>query len=143
MHKKEEEIYNMWIIIIVAVIAIVAWVSRGGWARFKNDAVGQKDYCYNCKYCVKNDSGVWICRLSKCDVITEDTIMPCCEKPVITEDDLADLFELGIWNEEGKKYIRETMLGQQMGWFDIDAFLKKLPIEHPEFILPDASNRYQ
>ena len=128
----------MWIIIIIAVIAIAAWVSRGGWARFKNSCLGQKDFCYNCKYCVKGDNGRWFCRLSKCDSITEETFMDCCEKPIVTEDDLKELFQLEIWNEEGKNYIRQKMLGQNMGWLDIEAFLKRIPQEHPEYMLPEA-----
>ncbi len=133
----------MWIILIIAVIVIAAWVSRGGWARFKNFFLGQKDYCYNCKYCVKDNSGTYFCRLSKCNSIEEDTVMQCCEKPTITQSDLDDLFELEIWNEEGKSYIQQRCLGQKMGWYDIEAFLKKLPDEHPEYILPDARERYQ
>ena len=133
----------MWLVVIVLVIVIAAWASRGGWARAKNSVLGQKDYCYNCKYCVKNDAGVWICRLSKCDVITEDLVMPCCEKPTVTEADMQELSALRIWNEEGLRYIREKCLGQKMGWHDLDAFLTALPQEHPEFILPDASERYQ
>ena len=128
----------MWLLLIIGGIALYFWLKGRGGAEFKNSILCEEGFCLNCKYCIKNSADQWICRLSKCDNITDDTYMSCCEKPRVTEDDLRELFQLSIWNEAGMNYIHDKILGQRMGWLDINEFLTQLPNEHPEFI---ANNR--
>lgn len=60
--------------------------------------------------------------------------MSSFEKPKVTEDNLKELFALGIWNDAGKQYLRQNLLGKAMTWAELDNYLKQLPNDHPEFI---------
>lgn len=134
----------MWIVIVLIIVVALIVKGNGLWAaRARNStiswATGEEGLCCECKHCRKDssrrfsDTG-WFCSISKCEHITHETRMRCFEKPKITEDDLQELFVLGIWNEEGKQYIRQSLLGETMTWSELNAYLKKLPIEHPEYI---------
>ncbi len=59
--------------------------------------------------------------------------MPCFEKPKVTEDDLRELFTLGVWTSNGQNFIRNSILGEKMTFTELDAFLTKLAEEHPEY----------
>ena len=61
-------------------------------------------------------------------------MMKCYERPRISEADLNELFTVGIWNESGKQFLRQNLLGKSMSWTELDEYLKQLPKEHPEFI---------
>ena len=109
---------------------------------------GERGRCIDCKHCCKDDNFQYsrtgyFCRLSRCEDITESTVMDCKVKPSVTEDDLQELFKLKIWTPEGERYIRGELLGKKMTFDEVDAFLKKIPQEHPEFIRSDTAARYQ
>lgn len=137
----------MFLLVVIAIIVIVVIVrGKGYWAAKTRNSViswatGAEGNCYEYKHCRKDDSGRYsttgyFCALSKCDHITESTVMNCFEKPKITEEDLKELFALGIWNESGKQYLRQNLLGKAMTWTELDNYLKQLPIDHPEYINP-------
>lgn len=143
-----------WLLVIVVAVIVIAVIIKGNgyWAaKTRNNiiswATNAQGNCCECKHCRKDDSGRfsntgYYCALSKCENITESTVMNCFEKPKITEEDLKELFSLGIWNESGKRFIRANLLGKAMTWTEINNYLKQLPIDHPEFINRDSSNRY-
>lgn len=132
------------IILIVAIVIVVLIKGNGYWAaKTRNDikswATGAEGKCCECKNCREDDSGRYsdtgyFCTISKCDNITETTVMNCFEKPKITEEDLNELFSLGVWNESGKQFLRQKLLGKAMTWTELDEYLKQLPNEHPDFI---------
>lgn len=136
----------LWIILIAVVVIVIVVIvkGKGYWAaKTKNSitswATGANGNCIECKHCRKDDSGRYshtgyFCTLSKCNNITESTVMNCFEKPKVTEDDLKELFTLGIWNDAGKQYLRRNLLGRSMTWNELNNYLKQLPNEHPEFI---------
>ena len=135
----------MFWIILIAIIVIIYIVKGNGYfaARARNSikawAIAKEGYCHECKHCVKDETGQrsrtgYFCALSKCQNITEETRMNCFEKPKITEEDLQALFDLGIWNDAGKQFLRSNLLGKAMTWTELDNYLKQLPIDHPEFI---------
>lgn len=142
-----------WIIVIAAVIIFFILKSDSyDAARIRNGVksyfVGEQGLCRECKHCVRDESrrfsdSEWVCRLSKCTHITEDTMMDCFEKPRVTEDDLNELFALGIWNDAGKRYLREMLLGKEMTFSELDAFLRELPKQYPHFIDPEYIQRNQ
>lgn len=145
----------MFVLILIAiVIAVIYFRADDGynWAVLKNKAARWVAYedkpCIDCKYCCRDDIGKYsdtgyFCRLSNCKNITESTKMRCFEMPTVTEDDLKELFDLGIWNNEGKEYLRNTLLNKKMTFRELDDYLTKLPLEHPEFIDEEAKKRYQ
>lgn len=119
-------------------------------AKIKNDLVEmastEKHHCCECKYCVYDPNNRYsdtdyFCRMSKCNYITPETKMPCFEKPKVTEDDLRELFALGIWTSNGQNYIRNSIFGEKMTFTELDAFLTKLAEEHPEYIDPEYTNK--
>lgn len=126
----------VWLILIAIVVVI--WIARGksyDSARIKNSLIGQPGFCCDCKHCVKDDSHRfsntdYYCAISKCYDITKNTKMDCVEKPTVTEEDLTTLFEMGLWNEKGKEYIRNSLLFKQMTFSEIDEFLTNLPSEY-------------
>lgn len=135
----------MFLILIIAVIVIIVIVKGNGYwaAKTRNSiiswATGAKGNCCECKHCRKDDTGRYsntgyFCALSKCNNITESTVMNCFEKPKITEDDLNVLFDLEIWNDDGKQYLRQNLLGKAMTWTELDNYIRQLAKEHPEFI---------
>lgn len=142
-----------WIILVAAVV--VFWIVKGNSydaAKLRNKvktwANDEEGYCCECKHCVKDPSRrfsntKYYCSISNCSDITPETIMNCFEKPIITEKDLAELFALGIWNEQGKSYIRKNILGKKMTFSELDAFLKDLPQKYPNFIDPEYIKRNQ
>lgn len=69
--------------------------------------------------------------------------MNCFEKPKITEDDLEQLFSIGVWNDAGMQYLRQNLLGKAMTWTELDNYLKPLPNEHPEYIDQAKKAEYQ
>ena len=126
-------------VIIYFVVKHLMEEAKYKFDKTKNSLLGERGYCLNCKYCLRDDArqygnSTYFCRLSKCDDIEADTIMDCVEKPTVTEEDLQELYKLGIWNEAGKRYLREQLLGKKMGWKDIDEYLSKLPSVYPEYI---------
>lgn len=137
-----------WLWIIVGIVGLVIYRGKGYWAaKTRNDIISYlfctEGYCCECKHCRRDNSGRYsatgyFCALSKCYNITEATVMNCFEKPVITMDDLNELFTLGVWNDAGMQYLRQTLLGRSMTWTELDNFLKQLPYEHPEFISETA-----
>lgn len=130
------------IIVLIIIIVFVVKVKSGGSRTVDNmvaNIAGEKDRCLNCKFCCSDKSHQfsntdYFCRLSKCDYIDSSTVMNCVVKPTVTEQDLQELFKLGIWTASGKQYIRNQLLGKKMGFADVDEFLKRLPNEHPEYI---------
>lgn len=138
------------IIYIVIIAGILLFIIKGKGlyaARARNTiiswATGDEGYCCYCKHCKKDTSRRysntdWYCELYKCEDITPETYMHCFEKPKITEQDLQELFELGIWNEAGKEYIRKSILGRAMTFPELDEFMTKIPSEHPEYIDPNC-----
>ena len=116
-------------------------------ARMKNSivswATGQEGFCKDCKHCRFDKSRRFsrtdfFCSLSRCKDITETTRMNCYEKPKVTEADLQQLFALGIWTNEGKRFIRQSILGKSMTYSDVDEFLTALPTKYPEYIAPKS-----
>ena len=131
--------YIIGFIVIAAILYAVFSKVRESFERAKNTVMGIEGNCVNCCHCCVDEKCQisptgYYCRLSKCENITPETVMPCMEKPKVTEGDLNELFALGIWNESGKQYIRNTILGERMLYEDVDEFLKRIPVEHPEFI---------
>lgn len=135
----------MFLLLVIAVIVIVVIVKGNGYwaAKTRNSVVswatGAEGNCCECKHCRKDDTGRYsttgyFCVLSKCNNITESTVMNCFEKPKVTEEDLKELFALGIWNDAGKQYLRQNLLGKAMTWTELDNYLTQLPHDHPEFI---------
>lgn len=139
--------------LIVIAIVVIFWLIKGkgyGAARARNSivswATGEQGRCCECKHCVKDESHRfsktdWYCSLSKCDSITDSTVMNCFEKPTVTEEDLKFLFDLGVWNASGQRYIRESLLGKKMTFSEVDAFLKEIPIKYPSYINPEAREK--
>ncbi|MDO4343416.1 MAG: hypothetical protein Q4C50_01310 [Eubacteriales bacterium] len=142
-------------IFIIIVIAVILFIAKGkslDAARARNSIVslitGEEGFCCECKHCRKDTSRRysdtdWFCSLSKCHHITPETRMNCFEKPKVTEEDLQELFTLGVWTKEGQQYIRQTILGKAMTFSEVDQVLKDIPNKHPEYIDPDyvAKNR--
>lgn len=119
------------IIAVTTVIAVILWAEKT-----RNYFIGSKR---KGKYCRQDKNGHYsktgyFCALSKCENITEETVMSCFEKPKITEEDLQELFALGIWNSDGQQFFRQNLLGKAMTFTELDNYLKQLPIEHPEYI---------
>lgn len=52
----------------------------------------------------------------------------------ITDEDIAEILKLDLWTSEGRMYIRNSLLGKKMGWTGIDAFMSRIPKEHPEYM---------
>lgn len=136
------------LIIIIAIIIVCVVIAKGNgfWAaKTRNSVVswatGQEGFCIDCKHC-RHDSSMrysdteYVCVLSKCKNITPETRMNCFEKPKVTENDLQEIFKIGLWNDAGKQYIRQSLLGKAMVWSELDAFMKRIPYEHPEFMDP-------
>lgn len=140
-----------WLWIIVGIVGFVIYRGKGYWAaKTRNDIISwvfsPEGNCCECKHCGRDDSGRYsdtgyFCALSKCYNITEATVMNCFERPKITEADLNELFALGVWNDAGKQYLRQNLLGREMTWTELDNYLKQLPYEHPEFISETARGR--
>ena len=138
------------VIIIIVLIAIVYGVVtniKSEVSRFADNTsaslLGERGRCIDCKYCRRDTSHQfsntdYFCVLSRCDHIADSTVMDCMIKPTISEEDLKELFALNIWTPEGKEYIRNSILGKVMSFSDVDAFLKELPVQHPEYINKDA-----
>lgn len=134
----------MELLLIIAAIGVIVWLVKGnslGAARARNSVVswatGDEGFCNECKHCYRNESDDWVCSLSKCNNITEQTRMKCFEKPTVTENDLQLLFDLGVWTEEGQNYIRQSILGKKMTFSEIDDFLKEIPVNFPNYIDPN------
>ena len=137
-------------IYILIIIGIVLFIVKGKGltaARTRNTiitwATGDEGYCCECKHCRKDTSRRfsktdYYCSLFKCEDITPETYMHCFEKPKMTEEYLEELFELGIWNDKGKNYIRNNLLGKSMTFSELDEFMTRIPIEHPEYIDPNV-----
>lgn len=130
------------IIFILIVCGLIYW-GTGELKRkvesAKNFIVGERGHCVDCKYCVCDPSHQFsstnfFCRLSKCNNITDDTIMDCMEMTTITEEDLNEIMKLDLWTPEGRAYIRESLLGKKMGWTGVNEFMTRLPQQHPEFM---------
>lgn len=144
----------MGFLIVVAVIAVIIWIIKGNGydaARARNSivswATGEEGYCHECKHCVKDcehrfSQADWYCTIGKCDGITENTRMNCFEKPTVTEDDLRELFSLGVWTTAGQQYIRDSILGKKMTFSEVDSFLKELPQKYPHYIDPEYIQRH-
>ena len=141
------------VVIIVAAVVIFAVVKEKGlWAaRARNSIVsmasGQNGLCSECRHCRKDTSHRfsntdYFCSISKCNHITESTRMNCFEKPQITENDLNQLFSMGVWNGAGRQYLRQTLLGKAMTWTELDNYLKRLPHEHPEYMDQARKSEY-
>lgn len=138
----------MWLLVLI-IAGVILWVIKADnydAARIRNSiatfASPEKGLCTECKHCIKDEALIhsdtgFYCRLSKAQNIDESTQMQCFEKPTVTETDLSELFSLGIWNEKGRQFIRESILGQKMTFTEVSNFLKTIPIEHPEYINPD------
>lgn len=131
----------MGFLLIIGVVIFIVWLVKSDSydaARIKNSistwATDNEGLCNECKHCYRDESGNWICSLSKCNNISEDTRMKCFEKPTVTENDLKLLFDLGVWTQEGQNYIRESILGKKMTFSEIDEFLKEVPIKFPDYI---------
>lgn len=130
------------LIFLIVIIGVCVWLVQNSKRKLesaKNFLMGEKGYCLDCKYCIRDDAKQYsdtgyFCRLSKCIGINETTVMDCMEKPTITEKDLEDLFDLDIWTQEGELYLRNSLLGKKMTFSEIDAFLTALPQEHPQYI---------
>ena len=143
------------IILVAIAVAVVVWLVKGkgyGAARARNSivswATGEEGYCCECKHCIKDDAHRysetgWYCSISKCDCINECTRMKCFEKPTVTEDDLRQLFALGVWTAAGQQFIRESILGKKMTFSEIDAFLKEIPSKYPHYIDPEYVRNHQ
>ncbi len=104
-------------------------------------ATDQEGICVDCRHCrydvsMQLSNPEYFCILSKCKDITPETRMNCFEKPKVTEDDLQSIFKMGLWNDAGQRYIRQSLLGKAMVWAEVDTFMKKIPYEHPEFMDP-------
>lgn len=138
----------MALFIIIAIVVII-WIIKGkGYdaARARNSivswATGEEGYCHECKHCIKDTANQysqtgWGCTIGKCDSITDNTRMNCFEKPTVTEDDLRELFSLGIWTTTGQEHIRQAILGKKMTFSELDAFLKELSKQYPHYIDPE------
>lgn len=138
----------MGFVIIIVIIVIIFWVIKGqGYdaARAKNSliswATGDEGFCRECKHCIKDSENKYsstglYCTIGKCAYITDTTRMNCFEKPTVTENDLQELFSLGVWTNEGQQYIRSSILGKKMTFSEIDEFLKELPQKYPHYINP-------
>lgn len=134
----------LWITLIAIGVAIFILKGKGYMAaRAKNSivswATGQEGNCCDCKHCRRDDSGRYsetgyFCALSKCNHITEATKMNCFEPIKVDMEFLTELFSLEIWNDAGKQYIRQSLMGKQITWAALDTFLSQLAAEHPEFI---------
>lgn len=135
----------VFILIVAAGVAIYLVVKgKGYWGartqnKIKATFAPEEGYCCDCRYCAKDESGRYsqtgyFCRLSNASDITEATRMNCFEKPIITAADLEQLFSLGVWNERGKDYLRQELLNKRMTYREMDAFLKRVPNEHPGYI---------
>lgn len=130
----------VWLILIAIIVVI--WLAKGksyDAARARNSviswATNQEGFCCECKHCVKDESHQfsntdYYCSISKRSNITETTRMNCFEKPTVTEEDLTALFELGLWNEKGEEYIKNSLLFKKMTFSEIDEFLTNLPDEY-------------
>ncbi len=145
----------MGLLLLIIIVGVVVYVIKNGGYyadKAKNSVVswatGQEGYCRECKHCRFDESRRfsntdYFCALSNCHDITADTIMNCFEKPKVTEEDLQELFSLGIWNSAGKQYVRESLLGKTMTFSEVDEFLKAVPINHPEYIDPEYIAKQQ
>ena len=139
------------VIIILIIIAIVIWIIKGqGYdaARLRNSfvswAAGEEGFCRECKYCIKDSNSFTghRCSIGKCENITDTTRMDCFEKPTVNENDLQELFSMGIWTYEGQQYIRNSILGKKMTFSELDEFLKEIPKKYPYYINPNFKNDY-
>ncbi len=136
-------------IILVIIVAIIVWIVKGkGYdaARARNSivswATGEEGFCHECKHCVRDaehrySQADWYCTIGKCNYIDENTRNNCFEKPTVTEEDLRELFSLGIWTVAGQNYIRDSILGKKMTFSEVDDFLKEVPKKFPQFIDPE------
>lgn len=130
------------LILVVIIGLVVYWLVGEGKRKadeIKNSIVGERGYCIDCKYCLRDNTGAYsstgyFCRLCKCQSITQGTIMDCVEKATVTEEDLQEIFKLKYWTTTGEQYIRNSLLGKKMGFTEVDAFLSRLPHEHPEYM---------
>lgn len=78
-------LYVIIVIILIACVGAMIRTIKFKAARAKNYFVGQQGYCIECKNCVYDPThsivkgADYFCRLSKCENITESTMMNCCE----------------------------------------------------------------
>ena len=139
------------------VIIILGLIAYGVFSHLKSEVsrkaesagaflTGERGRCLDCKHCCRDDdfrysTTGYFCRLSRCEDVTENTVMDCRVKPTITEEDLKELYRLAIWTPAGEQYIRDRILGKKMTFDEVSAFLKQIPQEHPEYIRPDVADK--
>ena len=105
----------------------------------KNFIMGERGHCVDCKYCKYDpekqlSSTGYFCGLSKCNNITDDTIMDCMEIATVTAEDVAEILKLDLWTIEGRVYIKNSLIGKKMGWTGVNEFMSRIPKEHPEYM---------